>query len=181
MKVHWRELKTGTPIIPYAWVYQTAVANVIQRFQEPLIVEIGVYDGCSARIMKEAANGKDYEMILIDPYYHELAKEVVDESRVFFLQKKAEEVVERFDPQSIHLLHVDMDPHTYDQHVAMHELYTPKVAVGGLMIVHDCSPVYGTYKYVNEYLAKKKNWSITRIQPHKDSPSTVPIVAKKLN
>jgi predicted O-methyltransferase YrrM len=186
-KHQWQTLESGTPIIPYAHLYFKYAKKVLELSPNAKIVELGVYDGCSARIFAETkAQYPSSSLFLIDPNKRPLVEELchMQNQGVFFWENKAEDMVDRFEDGSIDLLHIDIDgepAHNYDIQLLMHNLYVPKLVRGGVLIVHDFTEAYGCWEYGNEYIVNNKEEWETYIPPkHMDSPTTRPLIAIKL-
>jgi Methyltransferase domain len=185
----WRTMGSGAPVRPYAEVYQGAVDSLPWLFENTRIhvVELGVFDGCSARIMIEQLERcpikPAFRFTLIDPQKRVPVDELPQRFRsrfVEFIESTAEEQVDRFPDTSIHLLHIDTSPHTYEQHKRIHDLYAPKVVPGGIMIVHDCHPQYGTFKFVVDHLLTESTWAVTFVPCADEWPTSRPVVCRKV-
>ena len=63
---------------------------------------------------------------------------------------KAEDFANTVNDNSVHLLHIDCDPHGYEQTVNLFNLYKNKVKIGGAILFHDCGPHFGVLQAVQE-------------------------------
>jgi hypothetical protein len=188
-QTNWQDLATGAPIIPYYDVYKDYVQKTLKKNPEAQIVELGIYDGCSARIiyeqMKKYPNSK---LFLIDPNIRPLAKELDrPDKNIFLIADKAERVSYAFKVNSIDLLHFDVDgdpeenAHSYEVHLRICREYFPRLKKDSIVIFHDYSDEYDTKQFVDDNIVPhEKYWKVDFIDPHPDSPSTVPVVCTKL-
>jgi len=191
-QIPWQSLGSGRPIIPYARVYIEAIlalkgkenhsddTNAIAPIH---ILEIGTFDGCSARIMYETLDRhfSFFKLTLIEPEIREAALELTDmKPSIQFIQAYAENVAHLFPDNHFDLMHIDMSPHSFEQHVTVHDLYWQKLKPRHSMIIHDYDATYGTYRFVNEVLGKSSQWHIMHIEARPESPTTRPVVVRRM-
>jgi glycosyltransferase involved in cell wall biosynthesis/predicted O-methyltransferase YrrM len=182
-KHHWKDLPAAIDMACYAEYYQQAVVDMMARLPEDkrkTMVEIGARFGCSARIMLDAARKHEHwHMVLIDPTDNQYLVEVVDDSRVEFWQTTGEEAAKRFKDDRLALVHIDVDPHEYEQTKNLFNLYAPKVRVGGVVLFHDCTSAFGVINFVSE-LRNDPNWQVDFCPAHPESPISAPAKAVKI-
>lgn len=176
---HWTAFHTHVDISPYAGFYKKYLSYSVSP---KLVVDLGVRDGCSSRILLEDLTEKD-TLILVDPVKSEGAAELEQLcANVGFKQSLAEECVGDFEDNSISLLHIDVDPHEAIQTKTIFDLYSKKVKVGGVVIFHDCAPGVGVHKFVTEDLSTYIDWEILEYcEPDLVMGHTVPAAAIRKN
>jgi hypothetical protein len=169
-------------MLPYRHIYQDAVRIINKRFYEDLlVVELGVRAGVSARILYDSLKYgtiSDFKLVLIDIKRHPQTEIFDDLKEVEFIERGAESISDRFQDESIHILHIDVDPHDYMGTINFFTLYKRKIKKQGMIIFHDCSPKFGVKKAVEE-INGINGWDVTFFEPHPDSPESVPAVAIK--
>jgi hypothetical protein len=204
----YNEVPACDDMICYAPFYEDATRHILKKFgNDIIIVEIGTRKGCSARIFLETLPAKgDWTLSLIDPFLSPYAEELLELPRVFFSKNFAEDVVDRFEDDSIALLHLDSDPgdpapdvaegiqkflretqkeydtsvsHGYEHTKNLFNLYKNKIKDGGLVIFHDATDAFGVNKFVKE-LEKDPDWLVTRADPQPLCPIAAPAMAIKL-
>jgi hypothetical protein len=155
MITHYKDLPSSDDMAPYDYFYRKYVSLINgnrQDLNDLLFVELGVRYGCSARIIYEEIRFPDF-LVLVDPVSNSYIQELVDSTtRITFLQFTAEETVDYFSPDSISLLHIDVDPHGYEQTKNIFQIYQNKVKEQGYIIFHDFDPEKGVYQFVNNEL-----------------------------
>lgn len=177
----YNELPAHIDMSPYAPFYQEHLRRIIEREdlkkQRKNIVEIGSRFGCSARIMLEViekdANAK---LILIEPMSSIELAEIIDGVKVEHWMSTGEERAADFEDQSIDLLHIDADPHAYEQTENLFTLYKNKIQDGGAIIFHDCTDFFGVGKFVKEVLAKMAGWEVIFCSPSPESQISAPAI-----
>lgn len=179
----YNEVPKAIDMAPYADWYKEQVQKLFSVYSDQVdpfhVVELGSRFGCSARIFLDALSGfaGKWRLTLVDIVKKDSLKELLDIPGVTFHEAKAEDVAPFFDTRSIHVLHIDLDPHTEDQTRSILRLYVGKVAVGGVIIFHDASDEFGV-KTVVEKLPDK-SWNLVWCNPAPESPLSVPVAAFK--
>jgi len=179
-KTHWTEVPNHIDMVPYEDVYR----KVIHELENgKIFVELGVRDGCSARIIMDALGDRDYKLYLIDIEDNIYLDELKEDPRVTFVHGDAlrEEIIHMFDDTSIDFLHVDVDPHTYEQTRAVHLVYAPKMTHTGIMIYHDCTPDFGVYGFIKSTLDFNPHYAIEYAAALPDSPHTAPAIVRPVH
>lgn len=183
---HWKDLPAAIDMSCYADYYQQAVREMAARIDpnhRKVFVELGARFGCSARIIIDAIHVlgmEHWHMYLIDPVSSEYLVEVADDSRVEFWQNTAEASVGRFKDGQLALVHIDVDPHEYEQTKRIFEMYAPKVMPGGVVIFHDCSSGFGVHRFVTGDLLNMPGWAVDFCPEQPVSPISSPAKAVKL-
>jgi predicted O-methyltransferase YrrM len=169
----------------YAPFYEAAVAKVLETFPDKrkTIMELGTRHGCSARIILEALpEDENWKVILIDPVMSDYVQELVDDVRVDFWKGVGQDFARKVKFQSVALLHIDVDPHTYEYTKEVFRAFEDKIKVGGIVLFHDASNYagFGVRKFVEE-LGKSPEWEITLCPEHPSSPISAPAMAVRLH
>lgn len=154
------------------WVGHRWFVYDLLTFRKPgLIVELGTHYGTSFFAMCQAAkdNGDQYQLVAIDtwkgdPHAGFYGDEVwecvqaVDEScygqiNRKYLKATFQDALSQFSDNSIDLLHID-GFHSYDAVKGDFERWLPKVAVNGVVILHDAAADtgYGSAEFCRELL-----------------------------
>jgi hypothetical protein len=179
----WADLPAAIDMACYADYYQQAVSDMLDRLidEKKTLVELGARFGCSARIILDAIHEqKRWRMFLVDPAPSEYLIEVADDSRVVFLQTTAEEAVAKFKDNQLALVHIDVDPHEYEQTKTIFNLYAPKVKIGGVVLFHDCTSAFGVQRFVHGELLTHPSWKVDFCPEHPQSPISAPAKAVKI-
>lgn len=159
---------------PYKDFYFNGLSMAVGNKSKIVGVELGSDVGMSARLFMEYLTELevDYELTFIDPNYTLEMECMIDNSTTFFIHKTAEESAENFTNYSLDFIHIDVDPHEYNQTKKLIELYLPKLKQSGVILFHDASPVkFG----VNQALLEVgDNYSITFCDPAGRYPVAAP-------
>lgn len=180
---HWTQVPMAVDMACYADFYKKAVLQALQACapdEKPVLVELGVRCGCSSRIILDALGPREAVFHLIDPVEWAEARELGSDPRVKFWKNLAEDVVGKFDDSSITFLHVDCDPHGYDQTKRIFDLYEPKITRQGIVVFHDCTPQFGVHEFVTKHLCGKSDWHVVLCPPHSDCPVSAPAKARRV-
>lgn len=137
----WENLPGANDMGPYAEYYQ----RVCRMIKPSLVVELGVRAGVSARIMLEVLP-RQVLVYLVDPNIREQARALGELKQVRLVDGRGEDVAAMFD--TIDLLHIDTDPHSYDQTKDLFECYSSKIPVGGAILFHDATKGGGVYDFL---------------------------------
>jgi len=181
---HWTEVPMHIDMSPYAAWYQTIVQEVLMKVppgKRQTLVEIGTRYGCSARIIIDAIpETENVKFIMIDMIRTGAAEELVDGARVEFWEGDGNSYAKDFEDGSIDLLHIDADPHAYEQTKELFNNWKSKVRVGGVVVFHDCTPFFGVHKFVTEDLARERGaWRIEFAPAASESPISAPARATR--
>jgi predicted O-methyltransferase YrrM len=182
-KFDYTRLANWDDMICYADEYDKCVEEISRRFlnEHLYIVEFGIRAGVSTRILRQALLDRDlldHTMILFDPIRHQHTKEFDVMKNIVFVKSKAELRYNTFLDEQIHLLHIDVNDHEYQQTKEIFELYARKIKMGGIVIFHDCTDHFGVKKYVKE-IEQRKGWTVEYCKEHPDSPKSTPAIARK--
>jgi hypothetical protein len=185
-KHSWKTLPAAVDMACYADYYQTAIKELLTRIpddQRRTFVELGVREGCSARIMLDVIHSLEHwKMVLVDPVENKYMVEVVDDSRVEFWQTTAEAAVSRFKEGRLVLVHIDVDPHGYEQTRDIFNFYASKVKVGGVVLFHDCTSAFGVHRFVCEIRdTMQGTWQVDFCPAHPESAISAPAKAVKIS
>jgi len=172
----WRHIPTNEDMISYADYYKDTVSKINGKY----FAELGIRDGVSTRIIMDALGDADYRLYLVDIDKRPLVEELLVDSRVEFFHGKAEDAITHFRNRSLSFLHIDLDPHSFDQTKVIFELYEPKIKKGGIVMFHDCTPQWGVFTFVNEILLKDRDWKVEFCSPGEIFPHTAPARATRL-
>lgn len=181
----WASLQHAVDMAPYSRFYQRHIRRVAEEAKgEPvLIVEAGVRNGCSARIIAEELDrlGGKWRLHLIDPFPKPEAVALNRDSRITFHPTFAEKAVDQFDDHSIDLLHIDADcdgNHPYALSYGILLAYWNKLKPNGKVIFHDCTVHFpGIYQLVTEL--KQSGWVVEYCPPEPRCPIASPAIASR--
>jgi hypothetical protein len=175
---HWTQLPNHIDMSPYYRFYR----GVALQVKGTTFVELGAREGCSARMIMDALGDKDYKLYLYDIVHSEFLDELIADPRVSFLQMRAEEAVNMFRPGQIDFLHIDLDPHIYEQTSNIFTLYEPKVGKGGIIVFHDCTPDFpGVYDFVKNNIEPQPEWVVEYEKPQPECAYTAPAMAVRIS
>lgn len=182
-KEAWESLPMAVDMACYAPWYQEIIKKICAARglkKRVRVVECGSRFGCSARIMLDAfPDGQNFKLVCIDPELKPHLSEIVDNVRVEYWDHECEACAKEFKDGTIDVLHIDTDPHEYEQTKKQLDLYAAKVRKGGCVILHDATPKFGVDKLVKE-LETDTNWTVERAEPHPNCPISAPAVAWKV-
>jgi len=152
-----------------SFTFQNLYNNMVQRFNDAIFVEIGVWKGKSAIYIAEKIkeSGKNIKFWAIDIFNgsgYEYDKDVLEgtllkkyyiniEPVKDFIQTLAgdsKELHEKFENESIDFLFLDAD-HEYKAVKEDLRLWFPKIKKGGIMAGHDYNEPCGVKQAVDEY------------------------------
>lgn len=179
---HWTQIPMAIDMACYADFYKKAVLDALEACppdEVPVLVELGVRCGCSSRIILDALGQKEAVFHLIDPVETAEACELGSDPRVRFWKALGEDVVGRLNDSSVAFLHVDCDPHGYEQTKKLFELYEPKLKRQGVVVFHDCTPQFGVHEFVTKHLCGNNDWLVVLSPPHSDCPVSAPAKARR--
>ena len=172
----------------------TKVKKIIGDKKFKLFVELGVCDAGSFWLYGNLFCTKDSTIIGIDESYESGAALVAQEMKnkiandVQYAIADCNNIVDQFPENSIGLLHIDAN-HGYDDVKKYFENYYPKVAPGGIILIHDTNACEGSIKFRKEVLEPNYDhqlitgkWLITN--PHDDpdqvlTPPGISLIRKK--
>jgi glycosyltransferase involved in cell wall biosynthesis len=180
-KTPWNELPMHIDMSPYASFYWDVIDALLNRAgaKRVTIVELGTRFGCSARIMLDRLPEKgNWQMFLVDPKGNALIDEITDNVKTIFNEETAQGYVGTLMKDSVDLLHIDVDPHTYEYTKEIFDLYVSKIKKGGVVIFHDCTDFFGVKKFVDEL--DRSKWEVTYCDQHEKSPISAPAAAKRI-
>jgi hypothetical protein len=175
-KVKCEDLPNSNDMLPYKRFYRGAISQL----KGNTFVELGVRDGCSARIIIDILGSRKYELYLCDMVHNPYIDELLND-KVKFLEMSAEQAVKKFNYNQIDFLHIDLDPHKYEQTKNIFTLYEPKVRKGGIIIFHDCTPAFpGVYDFVKNNIEPQPEWVVEYCPPESASGLTAPAMAIRI-
>jgi len=179
---HYKDLPMAVDIVHYAPFYQNIVKKICERKglkKRVTVMELGVRYACSSRIILEAfPKDQNFRLYLVDPVTNAYLEEIVDRVRVEYWKGFAEDFVDNVKDNSLDIIHVDMDPHGYDQTKNVFNLYKNKLRASGAFIFHDAGPHFGVEQAVKDIEALD-GWLVEWCAPHSESPISKPAVAWK--
>lgn len=181
---HWTSIPHHQDMSPYAIFYQDCVKKILDNNDEKRrlhLLEFYSRWGVSARIMLAALpEDRNWKMFLVERQSSPELFEIVDDVRVEFWKGDIEKFVGQIHDNFLDLIHVDADPHEYEQTKNYFDALVPKLRVGGIMIFHDCSAQFGVQRFVREYLDSNEAWQVWYADPHPACPPAVPCAARRL-
>lgn len=180
----YRTVPHAVDMAPYANFYQDYIRQIAERNAgEPvLIVEAGIRNGCSSRIIRDALDPyPNWRLVMIDPVPTADAVEVCQDERCEFLDRNAEAVAQTFQNGSIDLLHLDVDcdgTHPYELSFNVLLAFWRKLKSTGEIILHDCTDHFpGITRLVDEL--KQSGWDATHCPPAPECPIAAPVHLKR--
>ena len=137
----------------------TKVKKIIGDRKFKRFVELGVCDAGSLWLYGLMFCTQESQIIGIDKNYEEGAALIATKLRaripgckdVQYVVGDCNHLVDQFPDQSIDLLHIDAD-HDYDKVSVYFENWYPKVASGGIILIHDTNAHEGSIKFRKEVL-----------------------------
>lgn len=168
----WENLPGANDMGPYATFYRGACLTI----KPSVVVELGVRAGVSARILLEVLP-RDTLVHLVDPVISEQAAWLGEDRRVRLYQAMGEDVAKQFN--AIDLLHIDTDPHSYEQTKELVGLYAPKISERGAILFHDAAPGWGVYSFLVDELRTWPGWQLTFCPIAAGSENTAPAMARR--
>lgn len=182
----WANLQHAIDMAPYCRFYQRHVNRVVKeaRGGHITVVEAGVRNGCSARIMAEELDrlGANFHLHLIDPFPKPDAVVLNRDERITFHGAFAEKVADVFENHSIDLLHIDADidgNHPYHLSYVILLAFWNKLKPNGRVIFHDCTVHFpGIYQLVTEL--RESGWSVEYCVPEPRCPIAAPAIATRM-
>lgn len=177
--LHWTSLRHHIDLSPYAGFYQNAVHLACEGQKEVLCVDIGVRSGCSSRIILDALSRESipWRLHLIDPVKDPQVDELLPIKGVSFLESLAEDVAGSYGNEYIDFLHIDADPHSYEQTKLIFSKFARFVPIGGIVMFHDCTPYFGVHEVVTKGLGTSGQWSLVFEDMNPQAPKSVPCMA----
>ena len=153
-----------------SWIAAYSVPNLVNKFDNPVGIEIGTEEGNSSEFMLKYI--PNLQLFGIDPYknykdWDGIFKKKKDEKDFFFsrmssyMQDKrythllmiSDQAVDKFHDDSIDFVFID-GLHTYEQVLNDCENYYPKLKSGGLFCGHDYNKIEDVRKAVDEFAKK---------------------------
>jgi hypothetical protein len=179
---HWTELRHHIDLSPYVDFYQDAVHLACEGKQAVLCVDVGVRDGCSSRIILDALQRESipWRLDLVDPVKSIEAEELLDVPGVRFFEMFGEEASGNYSKDPIDFLHIDADPHGYEQTKVLFSRFARYVPIGGIVMFHDCTPWFGVHEVVKEGLGTSGQWALTYAKVDPQAPKSTPCMAVRL-
>lgn len=176
-------LPMAIDMVPYAPFYCDILNKICAAAglrKQVVVVEIGVRYGCSSRVFLDSfPKGQNFKLILIDPITNAYLEEIVDDAKVVFKQGFGEDFIDDFTDNSLDVIHIDADPHEEEQTQRLFDVYKSKLKVGGAILFHDCTSMFGVLPVVQR-IEKTDGWTVKYCTPHQDCLASTPSVAWRL-
>ena len=164
--------------------YLFAIDKAIVGQTNISVLELGCDLGFSARLFVEKLDevGLPYNIKFVDINYRVEMASVIDNERTFFIHSRAEDCVGQFEDNSLDIIHIDLDPHTYEQAQNTFNLYNSKLKSTGVFLFHDASPIQFT---VHDFLANElqpvSGWMVEFCDERPPFPQAAPAMVYRIN
>jgi predicted O-methyltransferase YrrM len=166
----WTSRLPGADNNPYEydqWLPGQDIPKLIEGFQNPRGIEIGVAEGFTTEHLMKTVDG--ISLYGIDPYSDYIdwdenpvnsAKNkasVLEKTKNFknftLIEKTSDDAADMFPDESVDFVFID-GLHTYEQVLRDAKNYWPKLGKGGIMIGHDYTRIQGVNKAANEFASE---------------------------
>ena len=163
------------------WLKKAVSFHAVDK--EIIVVELGTNIGLSARLFRNILTkikGSNYKLTLVDAILTKETWAILKDPNnpsISFIKDLAENAVRQFKDKSIDILHMDLAPHSYEQAVAIFNLYLPKLSKKGIMLWHDVGKSrdfkFGGRRFIDEL---RYPWCISYCAEHESLPDVAPAV-----